>query len=75
MGDFHQPKLPKSRALGPPKITIPYVVHVLESPVHFAIAHVRMLCLLVSFCYAGVDAPQRQAFMQRFDLYMQRGRG
>ena len=31
--------------------------------------------LNVSFRFAGVDAPQRHAFMKRFDLYMQRGGG
>jgi len=31
--------------------------------------------LRVSFRFAGVDAPQRHAFMTRFDLYMQRGGG
>jgi hypothetical protein len=36
---------------------------------------VRMPRLLVSFRFAGVDEPQRHAFMKRFDLYMQRGGG
>jgi hypothetical protein len=31
--------------------------------------------LKVSFRFAGVDEPQRYAFMKRFDLYMQRGGG
>ena len=31
--------------------------------------------LLVSFRFAGVNEAARQAFMQRFDLYMQRGGG
>jgi len=39
------------------------------------IALVRMPRLLVSFRFAGVDDAQRLAFMQRFDLYMQRGGG
>ena len=39
------------------------------------IALVRLPRLLVSFRFAGVDAAQRLAFMQRFDLYMQRGGG
>ncbi|MEI8155384.1 MAG: hypothetical protein WCH60_00855 [Burkholderiales bacterium] len=39
------------------------------------IALVRMPRLLVSFRFAGLDDAQRYAFMQRFDLYMQRGGG
>ena len=36
---------------------------------------VRIPRLLVSFRFAGVDEAARQAFMQRFDLYMHRGGG
>jgi hypothetical protein len=36
---------------------------------------VRIPRLLVSFRFAGADDAQRYAFMQRFDLYMQRGGG
>lgn len=36
---------------------------------------VKMPRLVVSFRFAGLDAAQRYAFMQRFDLYMQRGGG
>lgn len=36
---------------------------------------VRMPRLLVSFRFAGVNEAQRLTFMQRFDLYMQRGGG
>jgi len=36
---------------------------------------VNMPRLLVSFRFAGVNEATRQAFMQRFDLYMQRGGG
>jgi len=36
---------------------------------------ISMPVLRVSFRFAGVDAPQRHAFMTRFDLYMQRGGG
>lgn len=36
---------------------------------------ISMPRLLVSFRFAGVDDAARQAFMQRFDLYMQRGGG
>lgn len=36
---------------------------------------VRMPRLLVRFRFGGVDEPVRQAFMERFDLYMQRGGG
>ena len=39
------------------------------------IALVRLPRLLVSFRFAGLDDAQRHAFMQRFDLYMQRGGG
>ena len=39
------------------------------------IALVRLPRLLVQFRFAGVQEAQRQAFMQRFDLYMQRGGG
>ena len=39
------------------------------------VASVRLPRLLVSFRFEGVDAPQRFAFMKRFDLYMQRGGG
>ena len=39
------------------------------------IALVHMPRLLVSFRFAGLDDAQRYAFMQRFDLYMQRGGG
>ena len=31
--------------------------------------------LRVSFCFDGLDDAQRYRFMQRFDLYMQRGGG
>jgi hypothetical protein len=31
--------------------------------------------MLVNFRFAGVDEAARYAFMQRFDLYMQRGGG
>ena len=36
---------------------------------------VRMPRLLVRFRFTGLDEAQRYAFMQRFDLYMQRGGG
>ncbi|OIN92094.1 MAG: hypothetical protein AUJ20_08720 [Comamonadaceae bacterium CG1_02_60_18] len=36
---------------------------------------VQMPRLLVDFRFAGVDDATRNAFMQRFDLYMQRGGG
>ena len=36
---------------------------------------VRIPVLKVSFRFAGVDDAQRYTFMQRFDLYMQRGGG
>lgn len=36
---------------------------------------VHIPVLQVSFCFAGLDEAQRQAFMQRFDVYMQRGGG
>lgn len=39
------------------------------------IAMVSMPRLHVSFVFTGLDAAQRHAFMQRFDLYMQRGGG
>jgi hypothetical protein len=39
------------------------------------IAQVQMPRLLVNFRFAGVDDSARYAFMQRFDLYMQRGGG
>lgn len=39
------------------------------------IAMVSMPRLHVSFNFTGLDAAQRHAFMQRFDLYMQRGGG
>ncbi len=39
------------------------------------IALVVLPRLLVRFRFAGVDAAARHAFMQRFDLYMQRGGG
>jgi hypothetical protein len=39
------------------------------------IAMVSMPRLRVSFVFIGLDAAQRLAFMQRFDLYMQRGGG
>ncbi|MGQ0711085.1 MAG: hypothetical protein ACT4NV_15215 [Rhodoferax sp.] len=39
------------------------------------IALVRLPRLLVRFRFGGVDEAQRQAFMRRFDLYMQRGGG
>jgi hypothetical protein len=40
-----------------------------------AIGLVHMPRLLMSFCFNGLDEAQRYAFMQRFDLYMQRGGG
>lgn len=40
-----------------------------------AIASVRMPRLVVHFEFAGVPETARHAFMQRFDLYMQRGGG
>ena len=39
------------------------------------IALVTLPRLVVNFRFAGLDAAQRYAFMQRFDLYMQRGGG
>ncbi len=39
------------------------------------IALLRLPRLAVRFAFEGVDAAQRQAFMQRFDLYTQRGGG
>lgn len=39
------------------------------------IALVRLPRLLLRFAFAGVDDAQRHAFMQRFDLYTQRGGG
>jgi len=36
---------------------------------------VRLPVLRVGFAFEGVDADQRQRFMKRFDLYMQRGGG
>lgn len=39
------------------------------------IALVRMPRMQVSFRFAGVDEATRNAFMKRFDLYMQRGGG
>lgn len=39
------------------------------------IALLRLPRLLVSFQFADVRASVRQAFMKRFDLYMQRGGG
>lgn len=39
------------------------------------IALIRLPRLQVSFRFAGVPEPQRQAFMRRFDLYTQRGGG
>jgi hypothetical protein len=39
------------------------------------IGQVAMPRLLVSFRFAGVEEAERHAFMQRFDLYMQRGGG
>lgn len=36
---------------------------------------VRMPRLLVRFRFGGVGEAERQAFMTRFDLYMQRGGG
>ena len=40
-----------------------------------AIALLRLPRLLVSFQFSDVRASERQAFMKRFDLYMQRGGG
>jgi hypothetical protein len=39
------------------------------------IAQVTLPRLHVDFCFDGLDAGQRLAFMKRFDLYMQRGGG
>lgn len=39
------------------------------------IAMVQMPRLHVRFAFKGLDAVQRYRFMQRFDLYMQRGGG
>ncbi len=39
------------------------------------IAQVRLPRLHVCFAFDGLDAAQRLAFMNRFDLYMQRGGG
>ena len=39
------------------------------------IALARMPRMQVSFRFAGVDDATRNAFMKRFDLYMQRGGG
>ena len=39
------------------------------------IALVRMPRLHVRFVFEGLGDPQRHAFMQRFDLHMQRGGG
>jgi len=39
------------------------------------IALARIPRLLVHFCFTGLDDAQRLAFMQRFDLHMQRGGG
>jgi len=39
------------------------------------IAQFRIPCLMVNFCFEGLDAAQRYRFMRRFDLYMQRGGG
>lgn len=39
------------------------------------IAQIQMPRMQVSFRFAGVDEATRQAFMKRFDLYMQRGGG
>jgi hypothetical protein len=40
-----------------------------------AIALMRMPRMHVAFEFTGLDERQRFAFMQRFDLYMQRGGG
>lgn len=39
------------------------------------IALVRLPRLHVSFRFDGLGAPERRAFMERFDLYLQRGGG
>jgi hypothetical protein len=39
------------------------------------VALLRLPRLLVSFQFSDVRASERQAFMNRFDLYMQRGGG
>lgn len=39
------------------------------------IALMRLPRLRVRFRFTGLDVAERQAFMQRFDLYMQRGGG
>lgn len=39
------------------------------------LALVRLPQLRVCFAFEAVDETQRQAFMQRFDLYLQRGGG
>ena len=40
-----------------------------------SLGQIRIPRLLVRFAFTGLDAGQRHAFMQRFDLYMQRGGG
>ena len=40
-----------------------------------SLGQIRIPRLLVRFAFTGLDASQRHAFMQRFDLYMQRGGG
>ena len=46
------------------QVTAPRVIGLVSIPV-----------LKVSFRFAGLDDAQRYTFMQRFDLYMQRGGG
>jgi hypothetical protein len=42
-------------------------------PRHIALVRLPQLC--VNFQFAGTNADERVAFMQRFDLFMQRGGG
>lgn len=42
-------------------------------PRHIALVRLPQLC--VNFQFAGTHADERLAFMQRFDLFMQRGGG
>jgi hypothetical protein len=44
-----------------------------DAPRRIALASIPRL--RVSFRFSGLDEAQRYAFMQRFDLYMQRGGG
>ena len=40
-----------------------------------SLGQIRIPRLLVRFAFTGLDERQRHVFMQRFDLYMQRGGG